>query len=233
MLLLAALAHAAPLSPAAAQSVKVGAEVAGLVTTEREWLRVKGCADGNCNAVRAEVFQGGQLDVRVARNWGLYVQAARLIERTDAAAYEGLGLALTAGVKGGVDLDGPLGVDGWASYGLRRSQDPSPTAGTTGTDSSVRNQVDVGLDVRLGHAEDGFLGWLGAEGTYNAEALTVLDGSARLDVGSAVPVSLVAGGLVLSEPLSGPWADRGRLGVGVSGSLGFRTGVSAWIVFAL
>lgn len=233
MLLLAALAHSAPLSPAAAQSVKVGAEIAALVTTQREWIAVKGCSNANCNAVRAEVLQGGQLDVRVARNWGLYVQAARLVEHTDAAAYEGLGYAVTAGVKGGADLEGNLGVDGWVSYGRRSSADPTPTDGLATLDSSIRNQIDLGGDLRFGHASDGFLGWVGAEGTYNSEALTVLDGSTRLDVRSAIPVSLVAGVLVLSEPLSGPWAQRGKIGAGVSGSAGFRTGVSAWLVVAL
>ncbi len=233
MLFLTAIAHAAPLSPAAAQTVKIGAEVAALVTTQREWLAVKGCSDGNCNAVRAEVLQGGQFDVRVARNWGFYVQAARLVERTDAAAYSGLGYAVTVGAKGGVDLEGNLGVDGWASYGRRSSADPTPTEGAAGYDSSTRDQLDLGADLRFGHAADGFLGWVGAEGTYDGEALTVLDGSARLDVRPAIPVSAVAGVLILSEPLSGPWTTRGRIGAGVSGTLGFRTGVSAWLVVAL
>lgn len=235
MLLLSALAFAGSLAPAAAQSVKGGLEIAAVITSDREWLAVPRCEGGaECRAVRLEIYQGLQADFRITRNLGVWIQGDRLIEQNLAANYEGTGFAVSAGAKGGVDFKSGLGIDGWVTLGYRRSRDPSPTEGAAGRDSALRYQGDVGVDLRLGNADEGFLGWVGVEATVaDLEETLVLDGTLPLSLRPAIPASGELGFLLLSEPLSGPWANRGRLGAGITGKLGFRSGITGWVMIAL
>lgn len=233
MLPLVAAAFAGPLSPAAAQSVGVGLEVAGVVTTERETLFVPDCEGESCRTVRAEVLQGGEVDLRLAQHLGLYVQGGRIIERNAAATYEGIGWGVGGGVKGGADLNAGFGVDAWGGLAVRTTKDPSPTEGAA-PDTSNRLQATVGGDVRWGTARDGFMGWLGAEvAPFSSDRTLVLDGTLPLTLRPQLPVSAVVGVQAMSEPLSGPWAERGRIGAGITGTAGFRTGVTGWFLVAM
>jgi len=233
MLPLVAAALAGPLSPAAAQAVGVGLEIAGVVATERESLVVPDCDGDACRAVRAEVLQGAEVDLRLSKHFGLYVQGGRVIERTAAATYEGVGWGVGGGIKGGAELKSGFGVDGWGAVAVRSTRDPFPEEGEA-PDTSNRTQVTLGGDVRWGTARDGFMGWAGAEVTpISAGRTLVLDATLPVQLRPQFPVSAVLGIQAMSEPLSGPWAERGRIGAGVTATAGFRTGVTGWLLVAM
>lgn len=232
MLLLLAAAQAAPLAPAAAQSVQVGIEMAGFVSTGHSWLTVPDCEGDACRAVRAEVVQGGGVDLRLFEHLGVYAQGGRLVESNAALAYYGVGYSLAGGIKGGFDLKAGFGVDGWAGLTMRRSTDPS--VDVEGIDQASRLEAEAGIDLRWGTANDGFMTWIGADITaFTNDETIVLDNTAFVDLRPTVPASATAGLLLVSDPLGGPWAHRGRVGVGVSGTAGYHTSVTGWIVAAL
>lgn len=233
MLLLVLAAHASPLAPAATQRSPLTVEVSATVTTEREWLFAKGCEPSDtasCAVVRAQARQGGEVKLRIVEPIALYARLDRVHEKTRAATYEGLGYGGDVGVNGGVTIHDRWGVDGWVEYALRRTDTVDTATGAQGVDDAQRQNLDVGVALRQGVPDQGFQTWLAAEVTpWVSDSTRVVGGEVNLGLVPMFPVTGTVGIRAISPGLSGYGSDRGRVSVGVSGSLGYRTGVTGWV----
>lgn len=234
LLALLSLAQAAPLSPVGMQESPFSVEVAGLYGTSRSWLRAFAdqCSGENCSAIRVENVQGGELDLRIVKQLGLYVQAGHAGETNEAAIFTGDGWTAAGGGKLTIPLGPALGINGWA--GLTAARTANGVQGTSGFTVSRRVVGEVGAAVHGGSPDDDILGWLGAEAVvFTDDRTLLLDNALDLALRPAVPISANAGFLIVSDPLGGPWTERGRIGIGASVSAGYRTGLQMWLSGAL
>ena len=84
-------------------------------------------------------------------------------------------------------------------------------------------QARAGAAWTAGSVEDGVRGWLGVEATLTVtDSLDALGGAVPLRFTRTLPLDVVGGMRVVSDPLGGPWARRGRLFADVRGALGGR-----------
>ncbi len=230
------LAYAAPLAPAPAQSAPMSVELSAAVASDRLYLRVPSCA-GACAAIRKEHWQGGEAALWLLPQLAVYGGAAHDGEETAAAIYQGAGFRVHGGVKGGFDLRPGLGVNGWVSVAHVESK-ASPAQAAQGAqafpDRARRNQLELGAVVRMGQRDGGLDGWVGLEAMpYSVDLTRVVEGAAVVKLIPTVPVSAVGGVRLVSEPLGGPWSERGRLSAGLTGSAGYRVGFAGWLSVSL
>lgn len=223
-------AMAAPLAPVALQTSPFSIEVAGRLNTDRLWLRSPGCDTDACTAVRTEAMQGGEVDIRLIPPLGVYANLEHLKEVNSAAIFSGTGWGGAGGVKGSLPLGPGWGINGWAGAEVGHTSTGASTKGTSSFQVSRRLYGEGGLNVHVGAAQEGFVWWFGADViALSNDRTLILDNSVDLSLVPAIPGSLTSGLLIASLPLGGPWMERGRLGAGVSGSVGFRTGLQMWI----
>jgi hypothetical protein len=233
LLALLAPAFAAPLSPVGMQQSPLSFEVAGTFNADRVWLKAPSslCTqsdDSSCHSVRMEVMQGGQLDIRPVKWLGVYASAAHMHEANSSVIYTGTGWTVAGGLKLTIPLGTSFGVDAWAEGRAARTW--TGTEGTSDFQVSRRIVGEVGADVHVGSPDDDIIGWVGAGiAPYSDDHTLILDNSVDLALIPAIPVSAEAGFLIVSSPLGGPWMERGRLGAGVSGSAGYRSGLTMWL----
>jgi hypothetical protein len=72
--------------------------------------------------------------------------------------------------------------------------------------------------------------WIGGAATpYTNDRTLVLDGSYLLRLRPVVPVEGIVGIGYVSEPLGGPWNERGRLTGGFRGTAGWRNSVTGFV----
>lgn len=238
ILLLAALlgvANAAPLSPGSLQPVPLSFEITGALSAERFYLRAPGCTGDACTAIRKESWQGGEGSLWFIPQLGVYGGLAHEVEGTAAATYSGAGYRLYGGLKGDVKVSRAAHLAGWVTitHTVTGEVRTDETASTV-QDQARRNQFELGAVIQLGQADGGVQGWAGVEAMpYTVDLTRVLDGDAKLALKPFIPVSAVGGVRFLSDPLGGPWSERGRLGVGVTGEVGYRIGVTGWLTAAL
>lgn len=219
---LATAALAAPLAPSGL--LGAGVEVSAYTGVQRAWLREAGCTGTACDAWRADTLVGGEVAVGLAAPIALYAHAAYVNEEMDAALYAAEGYAAGAGARFTLPLSRLLAVSAWA--GVEHQN-------TGNADLSERASawaVDVGATLRGGRADEGVQAWVGAGVVpWSQNPATVLDGDVTLALSARVPLEAVAGVMLASEPLFGPWNDRTRLAAGVTGSYGFRSGVTGFV----
>ncbi len=222
MLLLVAAALAAPLAPSGL--LAAGVEVSAYTAGQRAWLREPGCTGTACDAWRADTLVGGEVGVALAAPVGLYVHAAHVAETMEAALYEAKGYAAGGGVRLGLPLGPLVGVHAWVGV------EHQFTGNEDLSEQATAWAVDAGAVLRGGRADEGIQAWVGLGVVpWASNPATVLDGDVTLALAPRVPLEGTAGLMLLSEPLFGPWNDRTRLGAGVSGSVGYRTGVTGFI----
>lgn len=228
------VAAAAPVATGPVSATPWNVELTGVLSTDRVYLRVPGCS-GACTAFRREHYQGGEATVWVLPQLGFYGGAAHESEATDAALYAGAGFRAYAGVKGSFALRPELAVDAWGTLTHTETvaspddADPGPYP-----DQAKRNQLEAGGVVRFGRADEGLDAWAGVEVMpYSVDRTRVVQGDAVVRTVPWVPVSAVGGVRLVSDALGGPWATRGRLSAGVSGSLGYRVSVTGWLTASL
>ena len=230
------VANAAPLSPARVQDAPMSVELSAAVASDRMYLRVPGCT-GSCAAIREEHWQGGEAALWLIPQIAVYGGAAHDGEETAAATYKGDGFRVHGGVKGGFDLRPGLGLNGWVSVAHVESKASSTSASDSVAkfpDQAQRNQLELGAVVRVGQRDGGLDGWVGLEALpYSADLTRVVQGVAVVKLIPTIPVSAVAGVRLVSEPLGGPWAERGRLSAGLTGSAGYRVGLTGWLSVSL
>ena len=229
MLLLAALAasetaRAAPLAPTGlgtAPNSTPGVEVSAYTGVERAWLRESACSGAACDALRVDLVTGAEVGVALAPPIGLYAHAAYVSEEMDAALYAAPGYAAGGGLRLTLPLRPLLAVHAWAGveHQLTATEDLSERVSSWA--------LDGGATLRGGDAANGFVGWIGLGVVpWSSTPAVVLDGDVTLALDARIPVEGVAGVMLVSEPLFGPWNDRTRLGAGVSASAGDRTGLT-------
>ncbi|MSP56279.1 MAG: hypothetical protein EXR69_11855 [Myxococcales bacterium] len=230
-------ALAAPLTPVAVQDVPLSLEVSAALGSDLFYLRASGCKGDACTAVRRENMQGGEASLWFVPQFGVYGGAAHDVESTAAATYSGVGYRVHAGVKGGVKVRHGLGLNGWLTVTHAETTvalEPSVEAPTGPADEARRNQFEVGAAARFGEVDGGFDAWVGVEAMpYCVDLTRVVHGELKLGLKPFIPVAAVGGIRVLSEPLGGPWAKRGRLSAGVTGEVGYRVGVTGWLTASL
>ncbi len=246
--LLVPQAHAQPLAPTSVQSAPFSVELSGMLGANRTYLHQAGCTTGNCFAIRKEALQGGEGTLWFTPNFGVYGGAAHETEVDSAALFTGAGYSVHAGLKGGLALHDGLGIYGWATLthtednqvstlkggAAAQAQEASQLASQTGPpDETRRNQVEIGAVARIGQNDGGFDGWVGLEAMpVAADQTRVVDGSIVI-LNPFIPISGVAGVRIISEPLGSQWSKRGKLTAGVTGSLGYRVGVTGWLTASL
>lgn len=238
ILLLAALlgtASAAPLAPGSLQPVPLSFEITAALSADRFYLRAPGCTGDACTAIRKESWQGGEGSLWFIPQLGVYGGLAHEVEQTAAATYSGAGYRLYGGIKGDVKLVRSAQLAGWFTVTHTVTGEVhTPETTSTVPDQARRNQFEVGAVVQVGQADGGIQGWAGVEAMpYTVDLTRVLDGDAKIALKPFIPVSAVGGVRLMSDPLGGPWAERGRLGVGVTGEVGYRIGVTGWLTAAL
>lgn len=234
LLALLTLAHAAPLSPVGMQESPFSLEVAGVFATSRNALKAFSdqCTGENCSAVRVETMQGGELDLRLVKQVGIYLQGGHAKEVNEAAIFTGDGWTAGGGGKLTIPLGPALGIDGWA--GVQATRNAYGTQGTSGFTVSRRVVGEVGAAVHGGSSDDDILGWLGVDAVvFTDDRTLLLDNSVDLALRPGIPVSANAGFFIVSDPLGGPWTERGRIGIGASVSAGYRTGLQMWLSGAI
>lgn len=233
MLALVAAALAVPLASPPLQDGPLTVEVAAAITTEREWLSASGCVpteETSCAVVRAQARQGGQIALRVLPELGVYLEVEHVHEKTRAATYEGDGWGGSVGLKGGRSFDERWGLDGWVDVGIRQTDTVTTATGAQGVDDARRRHLDLGVAARAGVPDQGFMGWLGAEATpWVNDRTKVVGGAVDLGLVPMFPASAVAGIVAVSPSFSGYGAERGRVNAGIVGTLGYRTGIRAWL----
>lgn len=230
-LALVSLAAAAPLSPVGMQSSPLSIEVAGTFTADRTWLKADPatCSGDNCTAVRVDTEQGAQVDLRLLKFLGIYATAGHVREINSAAIYTGDGWKLEGGGKLTIPLGPRFGVDGWASLNASKTTN-GYEPNTSDFERSKRITGTLGAAVHGGSIDDDVVGWAGADVALYSTDLTLLLGqSLDLELKPKIPASATAGFLLVSSPLGGPWSERGRVGVGASASVGYRTGLTLWL----
>lgn len=233
MLLLPAAFAAAPLSPAPVDPT--GVEIAASFKANRVWLREKACTTADCSAARVEGSEGIQLDWRPLKAIGIFGHVEHVTEEVAAITYAGQGVGWGAGVKAGGAVLPELGVHAWASFDYVTSgSDPDEDEGQPAwTDGSEHFTIEVGGAATFGSADDNFMGWIGADALVFGQDLTWLDTSYQAELMPYLPAELTGGVVVVSEPLGGPWARRGRVTAGIHANVGYRNGIGGWLSAAL
>ncbi|MDP2311553.1 MAG: hypothetical protein Q8P41_01505 [Pseudomonadota bacterium] len=222
LLLAAATALAAPLAPSGLQAL--GVEVSAYTAGQRAWLREAGCTGTACDAWRVDTLLGGEVGLTIVPAFGLYAHAAHVAETMDAALYAESGYAAGGGARLTLPIGRLLGVHAWA--GLEHQL----TANEDLSERATSWAIDAGATLRGGRADEGVQGWVGLGVVpWSKSPATVLGGDVTVALSARLPVEGVAGVMLISEPLFGPWNDRTRLGAGVSGTLGYRTGITGFI----
>jgi len=222
MLLFATLALAAPLAPSTLPGS--GVEVSVYTGGQTAWLREPDCIGDACDAWRVDTLVGGEVGVGLLEGFGLYGHGAHVTETVDAAQYTAEGYAFGGGLRGSLPLGALVGLDGWLGV------EHQFTAGGDLTEQATAWQLDGGVVLRGGAAREGFQGWIGAGFVpWSAQSATVLDGAVTVGLTPRVPVEAVAGFQLVSEPLFGPWDTRTRLSAGLSGALGYRSGLTGFL----
>lgn len=230
-------ALAAPLTPVAVQAAPFSVEVSGVLTSDRFILRAPGCKGDACMAIRHENMQGGEASLWIVPQFGVYGGAAHDVESTAAATYSGAGYSVHGGVKGGFQVRHGLGLNGWLAVTHAETRvvlEPGVEAPTGPSDEARRNQFELGAAARFGEVDGGFDAWVGVEAMpFCVDRTRVVHGELKLGLKPFIPVSAVGGIRVISDPLGGPWAKRGRLSAGVTGEVGYRVGVTGWLTASL
>ncbi len=222
MLLLATAALAAPLAPSGLTGL--GIEVSAYTGTQTAWLAESGCAGDACDAWRVDTLVGGEVGVGLARPIGLYAHGAWVGEEIGAARYGAEGYAFGGGARGAIALGSLLGVHGWLGV------EHQLTAGGDLAERASAWQVDGGALLRAGSVDDGLQGWIGVGFVpWSTQSATVLDGDVTVAFSPRLPVEGVAGVQLSSDALFGPWDDRTRLAAGITGSVGYRTGLTGFV----
>jgi hypothetical protein len=213
---------AAPLAPSGLQAA--GVEVSAYTGGQRAWLREDGCTGTACDAWRADVLVGGEVAVTLIAPFGIYAHAAYVTEEIDAALYAAEGYAAGAGARFTIPMSRLLAVNAWVGV------EHQLTANADLSERASAWAVDAGATLRGGRADEGVQGWIGVGVVpWSQNPATVLDGDATLALSARLPVEGVVGIMLASEPLFGPWNDRTRLAAGVSGTYGFRSGVTGFV----
>lgn len=226
MLWLALSALAAPLSPAPIDPT--GLEVAAVFKSDRSWLRDLNCAKSDCQAVRQEGTSGLQVDWRPIKAIGFFVHGEHVAEKLAAAEYSGSGYGVGGGVKFGSSITQQLGLYAWGDLTWRSTESAADEeAGEpAGLNSAQRYTVELGGDLTLGSADDNFIGWIGAGvEVFGSDVTQAVSGTLDVETMPFLPVQGDLGVMVVSDPLGGPWATRGRLACGISANLGYRSGL--------
>lgn len=229
-------ASAAPLSPGSLQPVPLSVELAGTLSTDRFYLHSPGCTGDACSAIRKELWQGGEAALWFIPQLGIYGGLAHETEATGAATYSGAGFRAHAGVKGGVALGRGVGLNGWASVTHTETSTTNTldSVVTGAPDQAKRNQFEVGAVAQFGQADGGIQAWTGIEAMpFSVDRTRVVQGEAMVILQPFIPISAVAGVRMMSDPVGGPWVERGRIGVGVTGELGYRVGVTGWLMVSM
>ncbi len=197
----------------------VGVAVVAQVGVEQAWRTAADCT-GSCLARRSTRARGGSLVVRAGPSAWAWVEGAALTETLPGASWTGEGAQGGGGVAGRAHL-GSAEVLGWLGGDhARLNGDDGP---------AQRTELDLGAAL-ASPVDESVAGWIGLEGMFAVEdRVGALGGTLPLDFAARVPVRLVAGGTVTSDPLGGPWATRGRLLLSVRGwagpGAGFDLGV--------
>ncbi|MFZ5481501.1 MAG: hypothetical protein ACOZNI_32365 [Myxococcota bacterium] len=231
MLAFVAAVQAAPLSPAVVPGA--GPDVALSLTWSRELLVARGCE--SCDAWREATGQALHATWQIVPVFGLYGSAAHVTETIAAARYEEQGFGFALGVRGDLPVGRANAVEVWGEYGGTFTG--VVEVGGTG-DGAGRMGPELGAAFRAGDAEGGVYAWLGAAVTppvpspptaWAGDAALVLDGTLRVELLPVVPIEGIAGVGYASEPLAGPWNERGRLTGGLRGTAGWRNSVTGWL----
>ncbi len=218
------VAHAAPLSPSGLSGP--GVEIAAYGTSQRAWLREVGCTTAACDAWRQDGMIGAEAGITLATPVGLYAHGARVTEAIGVARFDGVGYAFGGGVRVGIPLGYSAGLHAWT--GLEHSF----TAVDDLSEQATTWTVDAGVVLRAGRVDDGIQAWAGAGvAPWSSTRATVLGGDLELALAARFPLELTAGTMWVSDPLLGPWDQRTRLGAGLTGSAGYRTGFSGFLTF--
>lgn len=224
MLLLVTTALAAPLAPTGL--LKPGVEVSGFVSSQTAWLRETGCEGAACDAWRVDTLVGGEVGFVIVGPLGGYAHGAWIEEDLAAAMYTSEGYAAGGGVRLDLPFAPQVAAVAWAGV------EHQLTGNDTLRERASSWTIDAGAVLRAGRADEGIQGWVGAGLVpWSDQSAAVLDGDVTLPLAPRFPVEGVAGLSLFSEPLLGPWNDRTRLGAGVSGSFGYRSGVTGFLTF--
>jgi hypothetical protein len=217
------------------QPVPLSFEVTGALSADRFYLRAPGCTGDACKAIRKESWQGGEGSLWFIPQFGVYGGLAHESEQTAAATFTGSGYRMYGGLKGDVKVSRGAQLAGWFTITHTVTDEVLTAESTSSTpDQARRNQFEAGAVLQVGQADGGIQAWAGVEAMpYTVDLTRVLDGDAKIALKPVIPVSAVGGVRMLSDPLGGPWSERGRLGVGVSGEVGYRIGVTGWLTAAL
>lgn len=219
MLVLVAAALAAPPVPQlTARGFAVGVAVSAGAAEEP--LIDPDCAEGAaCSAVRHRGGWGGLLTLQVAPFFTGWVEAGTEEVKAPAAEYSASGMQLGGGFVGNFLPKRELGVLGWADlrYG---------TSGTEASASAKRWGVNVGAGARFGQPAGQLTSYLGGEVVITGRDTTsTLDGELDVELRPTVPLNVVAGFQLFSEPLAGPGTSAPLLFLSGTGSVGAELGV--------
>jgi hypothetical protein len=221
---------AAPLSPQPVD--RTGLEIAAVFKSDQYALQEKGCQTADCEAVRVEGTEGVQVDWRPIELIGVFAHVEHVADTTAALQYKGEGVGFGLGAKIGKQIEPQFGVHGWVEMDFRAtgSLPDEDSATPRWDDVSNRFQVGLGGAATFGSADDNLIGWIGGSGFFvGVDQTTALSQSYTTELMPFLPVELDGGVMVISEPLGGPWATRGRLAAGISANVGYRGGLAGWI----
>jgi hypothetical protein len=226
MLLLSSLALAAPLAPIVDSQPAGSFSVLVAGSKRTDHRRQQGCATGQCLALVVDTGWRGLVEYRPLSFLSVWGEVGWSAERVRAALYEGGGVEYGGGLKAGLPLRPWLGVDLWGSY------TGWSTAEAEGVENHRRGELDLGASLRLGSSDSGLVGWVGpVVSPWNNSTMNALDGAVPLTLLPSFPLSATAGALFVSNPLGPIWSERGRMSLGVGGTVGNRVGVDFWLGF--
>lgn len=204
--------------------------------SDRVWLRDRDCTQDSCEAIRQEGTSGLELNWRPIKPLGLFGHVEHVHETNTALEYKAYGYGFGAGVKGGFSVADRVGLHGWAEFDWRHtdSEADSDSGLVEGANYAQRFTIVAGAAAVFGSSDDNLIGWIGADAAFvGLDESTVDVGSYTVETMPYFPATALGGVMIVSEPLGGPWAERGRLACGLSADVGYKTGMGLWLSAAL
>ena len=220
MLILVAVALAAPPIPQlTTQGFAVGFGGVGRVSEDQ--LVDPDCTSDACAALRHRSGWGGLVVVQAAPFASGWFRGGSEAVSAQAAEYSASGFGFDGGLTANFLPKRDIGALAWGEgfYG---------NSGTEGKSEARRWGAKAGGAARFGTALDGVFVWTGGELEFEGKDTTRTQGGAlEVPLRPAIPLNVVAGIAILSEPLAGAGSTSPRMFFTLSGSAGAELGMDA------